>query len=59
MNIGDGVRQIAPTIQGTVTDIVYDKDAGELTYLVDYADAEGNQQQRWFRETELEALPNV
>lgn len=54
IEIGKTVRQIAPVITGEVVDTEYDKDAKCLKHLVEYEDAEGETQQRWFTEAEIE-----
>lgn len=51
---GDKVRLRAPVIEGGVTDIQFNKGAGELEYLVAYKDGNGETQTRWFGESELE-----
>jgi hypothetical protein len=53
---GDQVRLKAPTIAGPVTDIQFNKDVGELEYLVSYPDPEQEDgtHERWFLESELE-----
>jgi hypothetical protein len=51
---GDQVRLRAPVVEGGVTDIQFNKSAGELEYLVAYTDGNGESQTRWFGESELE-----
>ncbi len=50
---GDVVRQVAPVIEGEVTDIKYNKATAQLEYLVTYTDAAGETQARWFDESDL------
>lgn len=54
IEIGVTVRQKAPVITGVIVDTEYDKDAKCLKHLVEYEDAEGETQQRWFTEDQLE-----
>lgn len=56
MEQGTQVRLIQPTIEGTITDTEYDKGAKCLRHLVEWTDASGNTQSRWFIEAELEAI---
>lgn len=51
---GDKVRLRAPVIEGGVADIQFNKGAGELEYLVNYTDGNGDTQTRWFAESDLE-----
>lgn len=56
---GTRVRQVAPVIEGTVTDVEYDKATKGLRYLVKYPDADGKKgatHSRWFTEAELEEV---
>lgn len=43
------------TIKGSVLDARMNISHGELEYLVDYTDPEGEPQQRWFLESQLTA----
>lgn len=56
MEIGNTVKLKAPVIQGPIIDTEFDKDAKELKHLVEYADADGETQQRWFLQSSLEAV---
>lgn len=56
MEEGQTVRMVQPVIQGQITDTRYNKDAKALEHLVDYPDAEGETQQRWFLESQLEVI---
>jgi hypothetical protein len=49
------VRVKAVVPQGPVSALRMNED-GEFFYLVQWTDANGIQQQRWFAETELEAV---
>lgn len=53
---GVRVRQKVPVITGVVTDVEYDKSAKSLRYLVEYGDADGETQTRWFAADELEEI---
>lgn len=53
---GQKVRQIAPVIEGDISDIQYNKGTAELEYLVTYTDGAGEVQTRWFTESELQAV---
>jgi hypothetical protein len=50
---GEAVRQVVPVIAGTVVDMILAD--GEVLYLVAYTDADGNAQQRYFKEHEIAA----
>lgn len=52
---GAAVRQIVKVITGTVVDAKYDARQGEMSYLVEYLDADDEPAQRWFSDKELEA----
>lgn len=56
MEEGQQVRLIQPVIQGQITDTRYNKDAKQLEHLVAYTDAQGETHERWFLESELEAV---
>lgn len=53
---GAQARLVQPVVEGTITDIRYNKDAACLEYLLSYPDAAGELHTRWFLETELEAI---
>ena len=52
---GDIVRLKAVVPQGPVIRMRMDEDSGEVSYLVEWVDADGVTQQRWFKEDQLEA----
>ena len=53
---GQAVKQILPApIEGTVDAFGFDPNTGNITVLVSYKDAEGNDQQRYFNQSEIEA----
>lgn len=52
---GQAVTQIVTPISGTVAGFGFDSATGTVTVLVDYKDAEGNAQQRYFQQSELAA----
>ena len=56
MKIGSQVKLVQPVIGGPIVDTEYDKDAHELRHLVEWTDASGDVQQRWFLESELEIV---
>lgn len=56
MKMGDNVRLIQPVVSGVIVDTEYDKSTEQLRHLVDYQAADGEQNQRWFLESELEVL---
>ena len=56
LEIGQTARLIQPTIQGEIVDTQYNKDAKQLEHLIGWTDAGGEQQKRWFLESELEAV---
>lgn len=49
MKINTQVRLIQPVVEGTVIDVQWDKEAGELVALV-----RGTFGERWFKVSELE-----
>jgi hypothetical protein len=51
---GDTVRLNAVLPQGPVVALRMDED-GNVSYLVEWTDADGAQQQRWFEESQLAA----
>lgn len=53
--LGQPVRQVVHVITGTVADVTYSAADKSFRYLVDFEDAQGNQSQRWFLESEIEA----
>lgn len=50
---GDEVKVIAVTPEGPVQALRMDED-GNFFYMVEWTDADGNDQQRWFAEAQLE-----
>jgi hypothetical protein len=56
-NEGDHVRLVTPVIEGAVADITFDKASNSLAYLINYTDADGHEQSRWFAEAQLTAAP--
>lgn len=53
--IGAQARLKQPVIEGEVKDIRFNKDANELEYELNYVDAGGETQSRWFLASELES----
>jgi uncharacterized protein YodC (DUF2158 family) len=51
--IGDTVKVKAVVPQGPVQRMRMDETTGEISYLLEWVDAEGHSQQRWFTEDEL------
>ena len=51
---GQAVKVLAVPPEGPVQALRMDED-GNVSYLVEWTDAEGNAQQRWFDEAQLEA----
>ena len=56
---GTPVRQIVPTIKGEATGFRIDEESGERLILVEWRDSEGTLQQRYFKESEIEADPDA
>lgn len=55
---GEAVTQILlAAIQGTVLGFGFDPNTGEVNVLVGYTDSDGSEQQRYFKQSELEATP--
>lgn len=52
---GDTVRLKAVVPQGPVIRMRMDEETGAVSYLVEWADLDGQTQQRWFTEDQLEA----
>lgn len=50
--LGNRVRLNVIPPQGEVVQLAVDQE-GNIQYLVEFADAEGKSQQRWFKEDEL------
>lgn len=53
---GDRVRLKTPVVEGPISDITFDKAAGQVAYEVTYTDAEGHEQIRFFPEGQLELV---
>jgi len=51
---GQAVKLVAVIPEGPVQALRMDED-GNVSYLVEWTDADGNDQQRWFDEAQLEA----
>lgn len=51
---GEEVKVISVVPQGPVQALRMDED-GNFFYLIEWTDADGNSQQRWFAEADLEA----
>ena len=56
---GSAVQLIQPTIAGVVVKTEYDNDAEQLKHLVEYKDAEGETQQRFFYADQLAEMPTA
>ena len=54
---GAAVRQVVPTVEGTVMGYSVDQETGEVMVLVEWVDASGESHSRYFKEGEL--APNV
>lgn len=53
---GQTVTQVLPApIEGTVTGFSLDQENGEVLVLVSFKDAEGNDQSRYFKQSEVTA----
>ena len=53
---GDTLQQRVFVAMGDVVDVRYDATSGKFEYLLSYIDEAGNDQQRWFDETQVEAV---
>lgn len=53
---GTRVRQVVDPIEGDIKGFQVDQETGELQYLVEWEDAEGNVQSRYFEASEVEAM---
>lgn len=56
---GDQVRYVVPDIVGEVVGAQVDPDTLLLNVLVEYTDQAGEKQQRFFKESELQAEPKA
>lgn len=52
---GDTVKLVGVVPQGPVQALRMDEE-GNFSYLLEWTDAEGSTQQRWFEESQLEAV---
>lgn len=59
IDVGTRARLVQPTIEGTVADVRYNKDAKELEYLLSYKDSAGEDHERWFNESQLAVLTDA
>lgn len=50
---GQAVKLKGVVPQGPVTKLRMDEDTGAVSYLLEWTDADGQPQQRWFTEDEL------
>ena len=50
---GDVVKVKAVVPQGPVVKFRMDEDSGNVSYLLQWVDADGHSQERWFAEDEL------
>jgi len=53
---GDNVKQKVHVAQGAITSKRFNEDSDSFEYLVAYPDADGNTVERWFTESEIEAM---
>lgn len=51
--IGDVVKVKAVVPQGPVKRMRMDEQTGEISYLLEWTDVDGHEQQRWFTEDQL------
>lgn len=56
LNIGEQARLKQPVIEGVIDDTRFNKDAKELEHHLNYVDASGETQSRWFLASELESV---
>lgn len=56
---GTPVRQIVPVIEGTIESFQVDQETGELQYLVAWTTPDGDVQSKYFRDGEIEAVPEA
>jgi hypothetical protein len=54
---GTQVRQVVTPVYGVVNRYEVDQETGQLQYLVVWADENGNEQSKFFREGEIEVAP--
>jgi uncharacterized protein YodC (DUF2158 family) len=53
--IGDVVRLKSVVPQGPIVRMRMDEETGMVSYLLEWTDHDGQTQQRWFSESQLEA----
>lgn len=53
--IGDVVRLKSVVPQGPIVRMRMDEETGVISYLLEWTDQDGQTQQRWFTESQLEA----
>jgi len=56
IKIGQHAKLVQPVVQGEVKDTRFNKDKSQLEHLLVYVGADGEQHERWFLESELEAV---
>lgn len=56
MKKGDVVEVTPVTIKGPIIKTEWNESAESLQHCIEWTDAEGNQQHRWFLETELQLV---
>lgn len=56
MEIGTQVKLIQPVIQGSIVDTEYNKDVKALQHKLEWLNADGETESRWFLESELEIV---
>lgn len=53
---GTQVRQVVRVVEGTVERFDVDQESGEIQYLVVWQDANGEEQSKYFKDGEIEAV---
>ena len=56
MKLGTNVRLVQPVIKGEVIDVEWDRDQDQKRIKIAWVDADENDQQRWFLESDLEVI---
>lgn len=54
--IGGKAKLIQPVVSGEIIDTQFNKSASQLEHLLQYTGTDGEVHQRWFLESELEAV---
>jgi hypothetical protein len=54
--VGTSVQQVITPIQGEVVDYQLNKDTGEISYLVEYKNEQGETASRHFDESQIKEL---